>query len=783
MIRTDGQTRVSHTALPETEAEEVEEEASEAFPQPEPTGQDRVVQELEELLSESKRLDQSITASLKILASRPDDPEHAHELRIALHRLFDDMTDSVAGATSLLTPMTDRQKLAVLSEMYNVHVPGGQQLRRASSSDEEEVVARRPRAASSSSPSVTPEVLRTALLSPRERAMARTPVRGMASVTASPFDPNDKFTKLPDRFTRHKRASWSTDWNSRSPLFRSGHEPRLDDEAGTDLSMSSNESSAFPPSLPDEKMPSIPGGKVATFSETSPPSSKSPSPYTPKKASPLAQALAHLEAPDRRPPNPFISLHKPPASQSPFRRSLQDIPYLPSTPISSQEKAANMAIARASASMTTDKRRSLQIPAKGAPPVLDFTREVATLTGGVNLSRTRSLEYSHDARPHFHRPLTPAGPSVRTSPGSTEGESGLKRLSLLSDRGHASSTPRRMSLLGAERPSELGLGASPLRPRVPARVPSVSPLTLGGLKAACLGVHLKRRRMACCLLGLHFNEGANSDYWEAVRQILSDLKHAMSTGQGKIDALRADAEREATAASAMASMYKPPITPPPTGPPTLSRGTDFAPRDSPEQAALASVDEVQRTLAQVWARCEDIRTGVARGNDVASAWADVRVDIGGMLRHVDRGRAATDAESSSADEEPAPASVPDFVRAWSEPEQGPGPEEIERLVDEQEVLDDEELPPPGQDQVFEGIAAAGAPRARSGMSRDERIALTREARARGLTFAQLTAKADPERAAEAEREIQAQAMRAANGQMVAELEGVFGAVRRRKGML
>lgn len=423
----------------------------------------------------------------------------------------------------------------------------------------------------------------------------------------------------------------------------------------------------------------------------------------------------------------------------------------------------------------------------GGPAIADLTREQTFASAGADLARTRSLDHSERTLLQRPRPLTPAAMSRRVSPSSPDipESPGLRPLSLLSDRAGTPAGPRRGSLLFPDRPqqSELGLGTSSLRqPRPPVRVPSVSPLTLGGLKAACLGVHLKRRRMACCLLGLHFDEPIDSDYWEEVSIILHTLAESIIASRGKVDVLRADAEREATAASVLTSMAGPPVTPPRGRQSALSRGTDFAPRDSADQAVLGSVDEVQRTLARVWARCEDIRAGVAASDDVAGLWADVRVDIGGMLRHVDRGRAAIDVDSSSMSGEEYRAPLPEFVKAWTEREPSPGPEEIERLVDEEDETTDDSLPPPGLDEVFEGVALPAVQRQRSTMSRDERIALTKEARARGLTLAQLTAKSDPEQAAAVEREIQERELREASGQMVAELEGMFGAIRKRKGM-
>lgn len=757
----------------------------------ESTGRARVMRGLEGLLDESKALDQSILAALQILAPRPDDTEHAHELRIALHRLFEDMTDSLATATSSLTAMCDRSELAVLGDMYDVQLTGGQRRRRPSNSDGEDTSPSlahkhtRPRAASAT---LSPEPFRASMLSPLG-ASSRTPVRALAP---SPLDANDRFTKLPNRASpRFNRTSWSTtEWNARSrTTYRPETDVRSDGDEGSDsvMSATSTESGSMPASLPDDR---------SIASALSPPLLPKGLPFTPKRASPLVQTLARLEMPEwsRQPPTPpFPVMSTTRASQSPFRRSLHEIPYIPSPPVSSHEKAQSLAVARATTSMSSDKRRSLQTPFNPGAPVLDFAREDVALAASANLTRARSLPHSDKAR------VATAASSLRTSPGSSTARPdspGLKRLSLLSDKARPS-TPgsKRTSLLFPDAmtrdASSLGYGRSPLRAGLPSRVPSVSPLTLGGLKSSCLGVHLKRRRMICCLLGLRFRESEESGYWEAVDLVLRGVMDTMSEALAHIEVLRADAERENAAMQAIAAAashrFSPPTPPPTRAVPPFLRGNDFAPRDSAEQALLSSMDDLQRLLARVWARTDEVRALVVDGEtDLSMMWADMRNDIGNMLRHVDRNRLRLEADEDEREREetPVPTQVPEFARAWNEPEPGPGPEEIERLVEEEEDVDtSHDLPPPGTDEVFEAtIPAAVAARTRSDLTREERIQLSREARARGMTMAQLEGSKDPSRAAEIQRQLEAERLRAVSGEMVQELQGMFGAIRRRKGM-
>jgi len=219
--------------------------------------------------------------------------------------------------------------------------------------------------------------------------------------------------------------------------------------------------------------------------------------------------------------------------------------------------------------------------------------------------------------------------------------------------------------------------------------------------------------------------------------------------------------------------------------------TDFAPRDTTEQALLANVDELQRTLARVWARCDEMRTRVASGDGdtLDDSWSEVRTEIGGLLRHVERGRelARRDERDSAIDEEDEtetststpPLPIPDFIRAWADP----GPEELERpVLDDIADEDVDALPPPGIDEVYEAeIPAAATVRPKSALSREERIALQREARAKGMTLAQLMAGPE-EQEKERLRELQRQRMLQESA-MISELESMFGAIRRRKGMV
>lgn len=831
----------------------------------------RVFNTLNALLAESRSLDQAIGTAMSLLAPRPDDIENAHSLRIALHRLFSDMTDSLAATTSTLIPMADRSELAVLGDMYDIPVLGNRR-RRASSS-------------SSEGSTTTPVPHRQRSLSTSE---AVTTGDDPSTPAAAAADASDRFTPLPVRHLRHKRSESRGLGFDHSPAasplrpYHAQHQREASvetrqhdgDEAMSVASTSTDSSSLAPSSLPEQlngsRPPVGPASRAVMMS------------FTPKRASPLAHTGNSLERPDAAPssfpanaaPSSFpasarttspTSFHMRP-SQSPFRRSLQDIPYIHTPPSSTAEQAAELAKARATSNMSSAKRRSLQTPYN-----LDLQREQVLVEANAGgLTRASSLQYTNrsahsDALAALEgkrnvtepvrsglRPLTMSAslstPNKRASsvwntqislPKSTpqpqvvesksrnrnsiildsgsggtaamaqseamsskrssttlegqtllsspDGSAASKRSSLLLDQGPAGK--RVQQLLVEQSQNALGLGHSPRSASLGVhqpfqRVPSISPLTLGGLKASCHGVHLKRRRVACCLLGLRFAEPRSSSYWDDVCGEMRKLTEAMALGRESLDGAREDVERELSAQRALAESATRHSSPAaPLG--NVDDGpVEFAPRSDP---MLSSVDELQRTLARVWARCDELRQrGVTLEPDIlASIWADVRSDVGGMLRQVERGREAvrstnvseagatdpTDSEimpisASSADMEPG------FLGAW---EVDAEEDEIERLVAGEDVPPDSEpyqefLPPPGIDEVFEAAIPPAPPRPKTILSRDERIKAAKEARARGAAMDRLTANS---KEPSPEPEVR--------GQVMQELEGVFGVIRQRKG--
>lgn len=817
----------------------------------------RIFNTLNALLVESRSLDQAIGSAMALLAPKPDDIENAHGLRIALHRLFSDMTDSLAATTSTLIPMADRSELTVLGDMYDIPVLGNRRRRASSSSSEESTTAPVPHRHRSLSTSA---------------AVTSDDPGTSASVAA---DPSDRFTPLPVRHLRHKRStSRNIDPSPTASPLRpySQHYSQLHSrDTSAEGSRGHDDESGGSTEGPDQ-LGSRPGpaGRAALLS------------YTPKRASPLTHgtldrgdaqsgpAPAPSAYPGTRTTSP-TSFHMRP-SQSPFRRSLQDIPYIHSTPSSSAEQAAELAKARASSNMSSAKRRSLQTPYN-----LDLQREQALVEASAGLTRATSLTYGRSAhsdalaalegkrpaepikglrpltmtaslstpgrrlssaaegRPHISPPRQPihqqqprqqevaesrsrnrnsiildSGSAAMAHSDAVSSRRSSTTLEAASSPDSAAGTSKRSSLLTDQGPagkrvqalmeqSSLGLGHSPRAASlgVPAfqRVPSVSPLTLGGLKASSHGVHLKRRRVACCLLGLRFSEPRtpSSSYWDAVCSEMEKLAAAMALGRESLDTAREEVEREVAATRALAESarrYSMPassvhsVSPERAGPrserTSLDGPVDFAPRSDP---MLSSVDELQRTLARVWAKCDELRSrGVALEPEVvAQIWADVRADVGGMLRSVERGREAVRPPSEAGGTDPTDSEImpisassdmePGFLRAWADADAEESAqreaEEIERLVagedHDQHEAHDEFLPPPGIDEVFEAAIPPAPPRARSGLSREERIKAAKEAR--NAAMDRLTANSTPE----------------VRGQVMQELEGVFGVIRQRKG--
>jgi len=290
---------------------------------------------------------------------------------------------------------------------------------------------------------------------------------------------------------------------------------------------------------------------------------------------------------------------------------------------------------------------------------------------------------------------------------------------------------------------------------------------------------MKRRRVACCLLGLKFDQGG--EYWVEVKRVLDELVAGINAAVNDLQA----AEREArivVETSAISTSVPPWMT----GNLSAATRLDYAPRTSDHALLLQQIESMEATLHRAWNNLQNMRPAVDSSEDLAPSWASVRGDLGELIRDWERGKdivsrldatahpidgLTEDAEES--DLEPMPA----FLKAWEE-EGDPSStatDSVRSSVDTHDTFSSnphdiqhfdplaaEVLPPPGQDMVFESIPMPVVPRAKAKMSREERIQAMKEAR-----------ENPPE---------QVKGVSEMGGDVVGELKSMIGMIRRRKGI-
>ncbi|ORX40747.1 hypothetical protein BD324DRAFT_611935 [Kockovaella imperatae] len=262
-------------------------------------------------------------------------------------------------------------------------------------------------------------------------------------------------------------------------------------------------------------------------------------------------------------------------------------------------------------------------------------------------------------------------------------------------------------------------GVSVPRPRH-TRQMSNSPLALSALKGSCLNTHLKRRRLACCLLGLRFAE-RHSSYWTEICEVVDQLCTAITSEVTKLRDVLKSTKRE-----------------PQTG---------FAPRQRPEDTLLGQVESMRSHLVVLWDQVEDVAAQVVSENDLEDRWTAIRQTLRAINRDWERGKeSATGLSSTAKEPERRPESqeqedriepLPAFMRRWSDA--------TSYSVDQGETSQpvEEVLPPPGVDEVFE--ADIGRGRVERTMRYSEAVPMR-------------------------------------NGEVVEELKGMIGLIRQRKGM-
>ena len=401
--------------------------------------------------------------------------------------------------------------------------------------------------------------------------------------------------------------------------------------------------------------------------------------------------------------------------------------------------------------------------------------------------KRRSLQ----SMPYFH-----SDKSDITSPGraSISGSSDMGRstslqvsdLQMLRDQStNGLIAPSSIESLASSRMFALGFGhgRTPTRPSRMIRSPSLSPLTLPGLKAACLGVHIKRRKVACCLLGLRFYQ--DDEYWTEVKRVLDDLVTGINNA---VEVLQA-AEQEAKALDSTLRPVQQHTSVPPwlTGIHSTTDRPEFAPRTSDHVLLNQQIENLEATLYQTWSDLQAVRSSIGSTDHLADSWSGIRGNLGELVRTWERGKdivsrldAANrpdiaDSEGEEGDIEP----LPTFLRAWDE-EQEPSSNATDSVrstsVDTHDTFSShahqmqlfdtaatEVLPPPGQDMVFESVTMPVGTQ-RSKLTREERIKLMKEARESAPHLAEGRGVVEM------------------GGDVVGELKSMIGIIRKKKGI-
>lgn len=803
-------------------------------------------------------MDRSVEKCFNFLQSRslhPRGEQLSHSLRLAMHRFTGNMVDHLATATSVILPMADKSELAVLGDMYDIPVTGSvlyPRVRREHSGDDEidpnqdvssidvanvETILDQSRSGRRSwGPTASVPSPRKQMISEyagrRSFSRLQDEVRSMPMSISmslpgdsrpvhnhthhlslnlkpsprkslSPVFPDDRFTSLPARTPRSlKHGSWDHDLNmlgqaqdsedspltslfpGRPPntrrLSRPKHERRIteaneeEESESPDFSQESETLNNLSP--PKSGTSDMPGGS----NPTSPQLQVNINPYTPKRNSPLSSmSRANGVTPPRRPlsfpdapalPIPFT----PTAASSPVWTGSRDRQSLFPSPFAASDTG----------NTPNHKRRSLQ----NMPYYPSFNEDPTSQA--ANLARTRSMPFS-DTQQMRERYAT----------GSRSRATSISQSRYSSHMGSVSSQSP-----GSARMRQSY--TSPLPPRLQ-RVMSVSPLTTPALKASCLGIHLRRRRLACCLLGLRFDQG--DEYWTDVNDVLDTLVRHVIQERKELEAalqeVKKTFEEDSSRDQAMVPPWRSTSFPdghhlgiPPIG--------DFAPKSSDEQLLRERIDGMQKALVRAWEELADTRKtlceadGTERGGLLRKRWDSVREDLGIMFREWTRGddgiktlmaEDSTQTPRSGSPDQHRPTSssqpaqdaglVPTFLETIGNDAAETDNQLLETKDAEDNIDMDKQdtLPPPGVDVVFESeVADMATVKAKSTLSREERIALTKEARAKGITVAELLEVSKGN--GDVNSLVKDREAKIRGGAVVDELKGMIGIIRARKGV-
>jgi hypothetical protein len=315
--------------------------------------------------------------------------------------------------------------------------------------------------------------------------------------------------------------------------------------------------------------------------------------------------------------------------------------------------------------------------------------------------------------------------------------------------------------------------------------------------------------LACCLLGLRFDQG--DEYWTDVNDVLDTLVRHVIQERKELEAalqeVKKTFEEDSSRDQAMVPPWRSTSFPdghhlgiPPIG--------DFAPKSSDEQLLRERIDGMQKALVRAWEELADTRKtlyeadATERGGLLRKRWDSVREDLGIMFREWTRGddgiktliaedstqtprSVSPDQHQPTSTSQPAqkPELVPTFLQTMGNDVAETNNQHLETkdADDNADLCKQDTLPPPGVDVVFESeVADMATVKAKSTLSREERIALTKEARAKGITVAELLEASKGN--GDVNSLVKDREAKIRGGAVVDELKGMIGIIRARKGV-
>ena len=345
--------------------------------------------------------------------------------------------------------------------------------------------------------------------------------------------------------------------------------------------------------------------------------------------------------------------------------------------------------------------------------------------------------------------------------------------------------------------------------------------------------------MACELLALnwtHSSEEKREVYWReataAVRELTDRMQAAVEVLQAACEEAKRGERTVPLAPPAASYSAEPPWRA--SGSTLMSSQTDWAPRTTDEEQLASRIASIQVQLEAAWRSTAAAHRSLSNGPvfsdkeglmGMMETWTELQSAIGEISRHVGAAKTVlrdslkvlgNGQEGAGGDTDNGPidvmADLPDFLQGWESDSHTARSTSIGTvLTDTHPDLAETTSSPPeaahlalpamGKDEVFEALIAPEAdkqPSRLSALSRTERIALSRKAREMGMTLKELVQlqaesqalavgdagdgaegmKGLEERLEERKRHKEAQMARSG---LVLELQGMMGAIQRRKG--